>query len=108
MTFKATATVCTYSSINGSITQEEKLKLYYIKQELNIFLLEAKAICYLSQGLTHIIPNSGTILDVALGSMTPLGSNNEKDEEDATESLCGLELLLYSKQKQNKLIAHRF
>jgi len=106
VTFKATATVRTYSSSNGSTTQEEKSKLHYSKQELNIFVLEAKVICSLSQGLPHI-PNSGTLLDVALDSMIPLGINNDDDDDDATESLRGLELLMYPKRKQNKLIAHK-
>jgi len=105
VTFKATATMRTYSSSNSSMAQEEKSKLYYSKQELNSFILEAKVICSLSQGLPHI-SNSGTLLDVSHYSMIPLGNNND-DDEDATESLRGLEILMYPKRNQNKLIAHK-
>eukprot|EP00579_Thalassiosira_antarctica_P006494 CAMPEP_0201896200 /NCGR_PEP_ID=MMETSP0902-20130614/44105_1 /ASSEMBLY_ACC=CAM_ASM_000551 /TAXON_ID=420261 /ORGANISM="Thalassiosira antarctica, Strain CCMP982" /LENGTH=248 /DNA_ID=CAMNT_0048428721 /DNA_START=577 /DNA_END=1323 /DNA_ORIENTATION=+ len=101
VTFKPTATVRTYSSRNGNMTKEEKSKLYYSKHELTIFNLEVKAICTLSQELPHI-RNNGTLLTLAQDSMVVIDNDN-----DAMDSLRGLELLMYPKRKQNKLLAQR-
>jgi hypothetical protein len=102
VSFKPTATVRTFSSRQRkNMTKEEKSRLYYSKEELNIFSLEAKAICTLSQDLPGK-RNSGTLFE-ATDSCT-IGSNERGDEVD---SLRGLELLVYPRRTQNKLLAQK-
>mmetsp|Transcript_6344 Transcript_6344/g.10064 ORF Transcript_6344/g.10064 Transcript_6344/m.10064 type:complete len:279 (-) Transcript_6344:34-870(-) len=107
VTFKPTATVRTYSPGKGSIlTKEEKSKLYYSRKELTLFNLEVNAICTLSQDLPHI-RNSGTLLPVAEDSVIELEKDGDSNGGDAIDSLRGLELSMYPKRHQNKLLAQR-
>lgn len=101
VTFKPTCTVRTHKC-NG-LTKEEKAKLYYSKQELNIFNLEAHAVCTLSLELPNI-RNTGTLLTMERReSMLGLDDN----DASAMNTLRGLEPIMYPKRKQNKLLARR-
>lgn len=102
VSFKPTATVRTYHSCHANgMTKEEKSKLYYSRQELKVFNLEAQAICILSQELPAI-QNSGTFLTLARES-----TGGVANDDDATDSLRGLELMMFPKRRHNKLLAQR-
>mmetsp|Transcript_26930 Transcript_26930/g.57752 ORF Transcript_26930/g.57752 Transcript_26930/m.57752 type:complete len:270 (-) Transcript_26930:115-924(-) len=102
VTFKPTCTVGTHT--RKGMTKEEKSRLYYSKQELEIFNLEAHAICTLSIELPDIFRNTGPLL-----SMERQESMLGLDDNIITtmDTLRGLELIMYPKRKQNKLIAQR-
>lgn len=103
VTFKRTTTVRTYSWRHGQgVTKEEKSRLYYSKEELNIFKLEAKAICTLSQELP-MRSNSGTLFDEEPGGLM-IGMDAR---DGSVDSLRGLELTFYPKRMQNKLLAQK-
>lgn len=113
VTFKPTCTVRTHTG-NPEMTKEEKFKvLYYTRDELKIMNLEAHAICTLSQELPDIC-NSGTLLtieserraSVKLGTLED-GEEDTKVDTHNLDTLRGLELIMYPKRKQNKLLAKR-
>jgi len=84
--FSPTVKVRTYSPCG------EKSKLYYSKQDFNTFRVEAKT----------IIRNLGTLL-LSHDSMTVLES-----DDDAKDSVRGLELLMFRRRAQNKHRAQRW
>lgn len=95
VTFKPTAKVRLYTPAhdNKHSTKEEKSKLYYSKDELKVFNLEAQAICTLSQELPDI-RNSGTLM---------VGVS----DDCTTDSLRGLELMMFPKRRQNKILMRK-
>ena len=105
VSFKPTVAVRKVHSIQHS--KEEKSKLYYSKKELQMFNLEARAICILSQDLPEKT-NSGTILEPSRRSIYGLeGNDNDAAVSAATDSLRGLEIMMYPKRNKNKWIARR-
>lgn len=102
VTFKPTCTVRTHKC-NG-MTKEERSKLCYSRQELTVLNLEAHAICTLSLELPDI-RNTGTLLTMERRE-TLLGLHDDNDAS-ALETLRGLELIIYPKRKQNKVLARK-
>lgn len=125
VTFKPTCTVRTHTEVKGPLTKDELSRLYYSRRELQIMNLEARAICTLTQELPEI-QNRGTLLTeqdrrysgtVMVASRPTLhrrgswlGLDEEREEDTPgtmIDTLRGLELIMYPKRKQNKLLAHR-
>jgi len=108
VTFKPTCTVRTYKY--NIITEEEKEDLYYSKQELDIFNLEAHAIVTLSLELPDV-RNTATHLAMerheASSICSPKHRTEAAESSSARETLRGLELHMYPKRKQNKLLARK-
>lgn len=91
VTFKPSAKVRIYAPTHNSkhVAMEKKSRLYYSKEELQVFDLEAQAICTLSQELPDI-RNSGALIVGVSDNCT-------------IDSLRGLELIMFPERKQNKL-----
>ena len=126
VTFKPTCTVRTHTEVKGPLTKDELSMLYYSRRELQIMNLEARAICTLTQELPEI-QNRGTLLTEQdrrysgtvmaasrpklhrRGSWLGLDEEGEDNHTPGTmiDTLRGLELIMYPKRKQNKLLAHR-
>lgn len=107
VTFKPTCTVRTHAA--RGITKDEKSKTYYSKDQLKLMVLEANAICTLSQELPDI-RNSGTLLTMEERRDSMLGLEDDNDchgSGEALDSLRGLELVMFPKRKQNKLLAQK-
>lgn len=99
--FKPTCTVRTHTC--SGVTKEEKLKLYYSKNDLKVMTLEAQAIILLSQELPDI-HNSGTLITMERRD-SMLGLDDGSQDNEALDSLRGLELIMYPKRKKNKQLA---
>lgn len=97
VTFKPTATVRSYSPT----MKEKKSELYYSKDEMKLFDLEARAICTLSQSLGASSPKDPS------GSLGDPSMVDEQTVYDNFDSLRGLEPIAYPRRKQNKALAIR-
>ena len=125
VTFKPTCTVRTHTEVKGPLSKDELSGLYYSRRELQIMNLEARAICTLTQELPEIQNRgtflteqdrrySGTVMAASRPTLHRRGSwlGLDEEEQDDTpgtmiDTLRGLELIMYPKRKQNKLLAHR-
>ena len=96
--FKPTAKVRAFKNSSHD-NKEEMSKIYYTKKELDVFNLEARAICTLSQDLPGTTPRD-SILRLHCES-------NDAEAAAYTDRLRGLEQIMYPKRKLNKYLAQR-